>query len=683
MDEDFSYQAGDTISDELGNNYIYTGSDWQQYDTSGGMDSGITPSGGSSSVAIPDGGVDAQGNPTYVNEAGAPVTASGVLIPSANARTALEGGGFKTINPNGSVTYEDPDGGVYTVNADGTYTTTGGTYDPKTGSFVGAEGTSGGVSSLLNSVKSLFKKPDGSYDWAKIAGVGASMYGMFGGDKPKTGGWQGSIPQYTATRQQVNYNDPNRRPGSQGRQYFTDVQYGAEGAAPAAQMAANTQGQGILSGYTPAAAPTNKWAAGSATPAVATPWAKPPVKAATGRYLRGPTDGMADEINTSIDNKQPAKLSHGEFVVPADVVSHLGNGNSDAGAKKLYSMMDKVRQARTGTKKQGKRINPDKYIPGGAVNKYAKGGIAELPVKKFAGTTGSVVPAADTTTSSSLSPWAGDYVSGMLGKGQALTNAPYQAYTGPLTAGPSDLQSQAFAGASNIASTGYTPTTFTAGTFGTDQAKQYMNPYLQSALEPQLAEMRRQAQINLQPQMAQLTKAGGFGGGRQAIMESEANRNLLAEQNKTVGQGYATAYDKAMQQFNADQQRQMEAQKASEQSGQYSADYGLKSLQELEKAGQTQRGIEAEGIAADKAQFEEQRDWPYKMVQYQQGLLQGLPISTQTNTQNMSGLTSLLANAGYGGRLMDLINQFSGTPTTTPAATSPGVTATKSAGVTS
>ena len=93
-----------------------------------------------------------------------------------------------------------------------------------------------------------------------------------------------------------------------------------------------------------------------------------------GRYLQGNTDGMADKLRTSIDGKQPAALSHGEFVVPADVVSHLGNGNSDAGAQKLYSMMDKIRQARTGTKKQGKEINPDKFMPGGLAAAYAGGG---------------------------------------------------------------------------------------------------------------------------------------------------------------------------------------------------------------------------------------------------------------------------------------------------------------------
>jgi hypothetical protein len=82
-----------------------------------------------------------------------------------------------------------------------------------------------------------------------------------------------------------------------------------------------------------------------------------------GRLLKGPGDGMSDNIPASIGQKQPARLADGEFVVPADVVSHLGNGSTDAGAKRLYSMMDKVRQARTGNKKQGKQIKADKYLP--------------------------------------------------------------------------------------------------------------------------------------------------------------------------------------------------------------------------------------------------------------------------------------------------------------------------------
>ena len=88
--------------------------------------------------------------------------------------------------------------------------------------------------------------------------------------------------------------------------------------------------------------------------------------AAGGKLLRGPGDGMSDSIPAVIKGQKPqrAALADGEFVIPADVVSHLGNGSTEAGSRKLYAMMDKVRHARTGTKKQGKKINPDKFMPG-------------------------------------------------------------------------------------------------------------------------------------------------------------------------------------------------------------------------------------------------------------------------------------------------------------------------------
>jgi hypothetical protein len=81
------------------------------------------------------------------------------------------------------------------------------------------------------------------------------------------------------------------------------------------------------------------------------------------RLLKGPGDGMSDNIPAVIGNKQPARLADGEFVIPADVVSHLGNGSTEAGAKHLHDMMDKVRKARTGNKKQGKQIDPNRFLP--------------------------------------------------------------------------------------------------------------------------------------------------------------------------------------------------------------------------------------------------------------------------------------------------------------------------------
>lgn len=82
------------------------------------------------------------------------------------------------------------------------------------------------------------------------------------------------------------------------------------------------------------------------------------------RLLKGPGDGMSDNIPATIAGKQPARLADGEFVIPADVVSHLGNGSTEAGANVLHQMMERVRKARTGNPHQGRQINPKKYLPG-------------------------------------------------------------------------------------------------------------------------------------------------------------------------------------------------------------------------------------------------------------------------------------------------------------------------------
>jgi hypothetical protein len=244
----------------------------------------------------------------------------------------------------------------------------------------------------------------------------------------------------------------------------------------------------------------------------------------------------------------------------------------------------------------------------------------------------------------------------MLGKGQALASTPYQAYEGPLTAGASQLQQQAFQGLAGLAVPqqmgAYQPGTFTAQ--GT--AQQYMSPYLQASLQPQIDEARRQAQIQRIQDAARLTKAGAYGGSRQAVMESEGNRNLLQNLANITGQGYQRAYEQGQQQFNVEQQRQMEARNQANQ-------YGLGLLAKQAELGGVQRGITGEGIAAEKAAFEEERDFPYKQVQYQQSLLQGLPLQAQTTTyQQPSALAEILQSAGGIRQLYDMLF-----PSTTPA----------------
>ncbi len=81
------------------------------------------------------------------------------------------------------------------------------------------------------------------------------------------------------------------------------------------------------------------------------------------RFLMGKGDGMSDSIPATINDTQPARLADGEFVIPADVVSHLGNGSSKAGAAKLHSMMNRIRKARTGKKRQAPEVRAERYMP--------------------------------------------------------------------------------------------------------------------------------------------------------------------------------------------------------------------------------------------------------------------------------------------------------------------------------
>lgn len=271
-------------------------------------------------------------------------------------------------------------------------------------------------------------------------------------------------------------------------------------------------------------------------------------------------------------------------------------------------------------------------------------------------------PASGNSAVSTLSEWAGPYVTNMLGKTEAVANSPYQTYQGPMTAGASGLQNKVFQGLGNLSFPSQLGQSFSSeGAYkmpdfsgtpdasaasgmpsaSTGIAAQYMNPYLQGVLQPQLEELRRQNAITNMGTNSKLTSAGAYGGGRQAIMNAENDRNLMSEMNKTVGTGYANAYDKAMQQFNTEQ-------------GQ------AKTLADmLSGAGQTQRGIEQEGITADYNEFLAQRDYPQKMLQFQQSMLQGLPISTVSNqAAQQSGIGQLSSTLGSLGNIMESLKKL-------------------------
>ena len=208
----------------------------------------------------------------------------------------------------------------------------------------------------LSALGGLFSNNDGTTNFSNIAKIGGAILGGTGviGTNTPPSGYQGTVPKYDVQREVVpNTYDPNRRPGSGGQRYFTQTQFVPRATEPVTPMSA--EGLAALNAANPAREvvqqPVQQMAAGG----IAT--------LKKGKYLDGASDGMADKVPANIDGVQEARLSDGEFVIPADVVSHLGNGNSDAGAKVLEGMMSRVRKVRTGSEKQGKEIDPKKFLP--------------------------------------------------------------------------------------------------------------------------------------------------------------------------------------------------------------------------------------------------------------------------------------------------------------------------------
>lgn len=293
------------------------------------------------------------------------------------------------------------------------------------------------------------------------------------------------------------------------------------------------------------------------------------------------------------------------------------------------------------------------------------------------------------------------YVSNVLDKGQALLNNPAPQYTGQLTAGTSDLQDKAWQGLSNLtlpstmttagtnlldignkaAVTSYNPV---GSAFDSNAAQQYMNPYLQNALNPQLEEARRQSQITQLGNAAKSTQAGAFGGSRQALMDTETQRALGTNLANITGQGYNTAYDKASTQFNADQARKIQeaqygtdvglkglsqaatANQAAGNVGAQQAQYGLQNLTAMGAAGNTQQAQEQAGLNALYNQYLEQRNYPGTLLANQANLIKGVggatsseytakPSFLQTAVGTAAGTAELIKNLKASGMTGDTI----------------------------
>jgi hypothetical protein len=275
---------------------------------------------------------------------------------------------------------------------------------------------------------------------------------------------------------------------------------------------------------------------------------------------------------------------------------------------------------------------------------------------------------AQTTQTQDLPDWAKPYAQEVLGKGSALSNAPYQAYQGERIAQFTPLQQRAFQGAGAMgpsAATGeavtralgtsYDP--YATGQFGA-QASQYMDPYMQNVVDIQQREAQRQADIAGTQRGAQAVQAGAFGGSRQAIMDAEAARNLAMQKGDIQARGLQDAFSRGQTQFNTEQQLR-------EQSKQYGAGLGLQGLQTaLTGAGQqfqqgmdvnklqagygTQQQQQVQNVLGQQYQdFLDQKKFPYQQLEFQSNLLRGTPSgSTQSIYTAAPSVGSQVAGLG-------------------------------------
>lgn len=250
--------------------------------------------------------------------------------------------------------------------------------DPNTGGGGGSTGGSFDLNSILKGINTLFSGtsplgPAGAF--LAAGGIGKLLEKMMGGSQTGgTAGYRGGIPQYTFARTQTpaavqrpTTTGPGGkvipyRPGQGGIRYFEPVQYTYQGKDLAAPTAGSVSGGGsdTVGGGSKDEVTVSPHASGGYMPGGIAMLAQ---GGSGSRYLRGPGDGVSDSIPARFEKSgQPARLADGEFVIDARTVSELGNGSSEAGARKLYAMMDRVHKARK-TAKRGKPSGADKFLP--------------------------------------------------------------------------------------------------------------------------------------------------------------------------------------------------------------------------------------------------------------------------------------------------------------------------------
>ena len=286
-------------------------------------------------------------------------------------------------------------------------------------------------------------------------------------------------------------------------------------------------------------------------------------------------------------------------------------------------------------------------------------------------------PTSTTQTTTSIPEYAKPYVEKMLGKTEALSNSPYQAYQGNRIAGFTPMQQQAQQGMANLqpaqqlALATQMGGVAGLGALGAGQNYQsmatnpnamqaYMSPYVQNALDPQMREAARRSGMEGQMSQAQAVRAGAFGGSRSALMETERQRNLGQLQSDIYGKGMQTAFEQARQaqQFGSTlglQGLQTAGQMANTlgQLGQTQFGQQKDVIQGQASMGAQQQGLEQKRLEQQYADFAAQRQHPYQQLAFMSDMLRGLPLSQSASTMYQAPPSTIsqlggLALAGYG-----------------------------------
>lgn len=281
-------------------------------------------------------------------------------------------------------------------------------------------------------------------------------------------------------------------------------------------------------------------------------------------------------------------------------------------------------------------------------------------------------PTSQNVTQTTIPEYAKPYVEKMLGKSEALTNAPYQAYQGERIAGFTPMQQQAQQSMANLqpAQQLGTATQLAGigglGSLGAGQQYQqmatnpyamqaYMSPYIDNALAPQMREAARQSAMLGQQNQAQAVQRGAFGGSRSTLLEAERQRNLQQQMGDIYGRGMQTAFEQARdaQRFGADlglrgygQAGQMAATLGQLGQTQFGQQQGV--IQGQASMGAQQQALEQQRLAQQYGDFQAQKQYPYTQLAFMSDMLRGLPLAQQAQTMYQAPPTMAQTALGLG-----------------------------------